>query len=133
MPFSVIILTDTCEWFGFAESFPSMVTYRPLCLWNFFEHTEDPSYRRILSVCAKNYFSVLLCCCLLRSRVAGTMMESRNRSQLLQASVQRTLIVKVETLLLEIAFLENVSDSVQTMQYSWADRDRAKEKIEQSK
>ena len=28
--------------------------------------------------------------------------------------------------------LENVSDSVQTMQYSWADRDRAKEKYEKS-
>ena len=28
--------------------------------------------------------------------------------------------------------LENVSDSVQTMQYSWVDRDRAKEKYEKS-
>lgn len=29
--------------------------------------------------------------------------------------------------------LDNAYDSVQTMQYSWADRDRAKEKVEQSK
>lgn len=29
--------------------------------------------------------------------------------------------------------LDNASDTVQTMQYSWADKDRAKEKVEQSK